>query len=128
MLTKITHITLFVHNQDDALTFYKKLGFVLNTDHLFDTTRWLTLNLPGQKELELVLMLAETAQEKELVGKQGGLKPLLSLESNDCQKDYMTLKEAGIHILEQPAEQPWGISMEIEDLYGNRIHICQSKN
>ena len=125
MLTKITHITLFVHNQDDALHFYKKIGFQIHTDAQFGTMRWLTLHLPEQKDVELVLLLAETEQEKALVGKQAGLKPIISLESADCYKDYATLKAAGINFTQEPVEEPWGVSVGFKDLYGNAIYICQ---
>jgi uncharacterized glyoxalase superfamily protein PhnB len=126
MLAKITHITLFVHNQEDALQFYKKLGFVIHTDAPFGPLRWLTLHLPAQKDVELVLMLAETAEEKALVGKQGASKPFISLESADCFKDYANLKAAGVEFTEEPAQQPWGISVACKDIYGNIIYIAQS--
>lgn len=125
MFTKITHITLFVHNQEDALNFYKKLGFTLHTDAQFGSIRWLTLNVSERKDMELVLMLAETDQEKALVGKQGASKPFITLESTDCYKDYEQLKAAGIHFDEEPAQQPWGIAVGFKDLYGNVLYICQ---
>ena len=125
MFTKITHITLFVSNQDDALNFYKKLGFVIHTDANFGEMRWLTICLPSQKDMEVALIKAENETEKALVGKQAGDKPLLSLESDDCQKDYEVLSLVGIKFLEKPAQQPWGISTTLQDLYGNMIYICQ---
>ena len=127
MFTKITHITLFVTNQDDALNFYKKLGFEVHTDANFGEMRWLTICLPSQKDMEVALIKAENETEKALVGKQAATKPLLSLESNNCQKDYEILSNAGVKFLEKPAEQPWGISTALQDLYGNMIYICQPK-
>lgn len=123
MITKITHITLFVTNQEEALTFYKKLGFIIHTDSQFGDMRWLTITLPEQKDVEVVLMPAVSAEEKARVGKQVGFA---NLESSDCQRDYVAFKSLGIKIIEQPSEQPWGISMVIEDLYGNPIYVCQS--
>lgn len=125
MLTKITHITLFVHNQEDALNFYTKLGFIIHTDTQFGESRWLTLHLSGQKDVELAVLKAETEQEKSLVGKQGLAKPFISLESNDCYKDYEALQNAGVNFLEKPSVEPWGISCAFKDLYGNMIYICQ---
>jgi len=122
MITKITHITLFVHNQEEALNFYKKLGFIIHTDAQFGESRWLTLHLPEQKDVEVVLMEARNTAEKALVGKQVGF---VNLESSDCQRDHVALKALGIKIIEQPSKQPWGISMVIEDLYGNPIYVCQ---
>ena len=125
MFVKISHITLFVQDQEKALDFYKKVGFTVHTDAPFGEMRWLTLTLPGQKDLELVLMKAETAQEKALVGKQGGDKPFISFESNDAQKDYENLKKLGVTDLEKPEAQPWGISFGFKDLEGNAIYVCQ---
>src|SRR3990167_73002 len=111
MLTKITHITLFVPNQDEALDFYNKIGFQVHTDAMFGTMRWLTLHLPEQKDTELVLMLAESKEEKALVGKQAAKKPVISFESTDCYKDYERLKAAGVKFAEAPAKHEWGIAV-----------------
>jgi len=125
MFTKITHSTLFVNDQNAALDFYTKLGFSVHTDALFGSMRWLTLSLPGCNDLELVLMPAESEQEKALVGKQAADKPFISLESNDAYKDYEKLKELGIQGLEKPEAQPWGVSFGFKDLYGNALYVCQ---
>lgn len=125
MFTKITHVSLFVHDQDAALAFYQKIGFVLHTDAAFGPMRWLTLCMPEQKDVEVALIKADTEQEKALVGKQAGDKPVISLESNDCLADYERLKAAGIEFLEKPAQQPWGISMAFKDVSGNLIYVCQ---
>ena len=127
MFTKISHITMFVQDQEKALDFYKKLGFTIHTDAPFGPMRWLTLTLPGQKDVELVLMKAETAEEKALIGKQGGDKPFISFESNDAKKDYEMLKKMGVAGIEEPKAEPWGISFGFKDLYGNAIYVCQPK-
>lgn len=125
MLSKITHLTVFVHNQDEALTFYQKIGFAIHTDAQFGPLRWLTLCMPNQKDVEVALLLAESPEEKALVGKQGAGKPFITLESTDCLKDYEQLKKAGVTFLEAPAKQDWGVSTSCKDLYGNVIYICQ---
>lgn len=106
MFTKITHISLFVHHQEEALNFYtNKLGFKVHTDALMDSGfRWLTLNLHDQSDVELVLMPATTPEEKALVGKQAPSVPFLCLQSNDCKKDYEVLKEQGIEFIDIPKE------------------------
>lgn len=126
MITKITHITLFVHDQNDALNFYKKLGFQVHTDAQFGETRWLTVNLPEQKDVELVLAKAETEHEKNLVGKQGYKKPFISLETTDCIKEYDRLKKEGVTFLGEPVAEAWGIACGLEDLYGNMIYVTQT--
>src|SRR5579862_9253829 len=126
MITKITHLTLFVTSQDDALAFYTKLGFQVHSDAMFgDNMRWLTLNLPDQADFELALMPAETAEEKALVGKQGAKKPFFCFATTDCKKDYELLKSKGVKFQQEPNEEPWGISAGFEDLYGNALYMCQ---
>lgn len=126
MIKKITHITLFVLDQEEALRFYtEKLGFKVHTDADFEDMRWLTLTLPGQNDLELVLMLAETEDEEDLVGNQAGTKPLLSLQTDDCIKEYEKLKQLGVNFIDKPEVKPWGSSCSMQDLYGNIIYLCQ---
>ena len=58
MIQKLSHVTLFVKNQEDAKDFYvNKLGFKVHTDHTMDGGfRWLTVVAPQQPELEIVLL------------------------------------------------------------------------
>jgi predicted enzyme related to lactoylglutathione lyase len=127
MLIKITHLTLFVNNQEKALAFYQKLGFIVHTDAQFGPMRWLTLHLPNDKNFELVLMLAEDDFEKALVGKQGGNKPFFSLETDDCKGDYERLKNAGVTFVQEPKDEQWGTSTACLDSEGNAIYIVQSQ-
>lgn len=129
MIANISHLTLFVTNQDEALKFYtEKVGFKVHTDAMFgENFRWLTLNLPNQNDFELVLMPVETPEEKALVGKQGAKKPFFSLATTDCKADYERLTKLGVKFSQKPTEEPWGISAGFEDLYGNSIYMCQQK-
>jgi catechol 2,3-dioxygenase-like lactoylglutathione lyase family enzyme len=126
MLTKITHITLFVNDQDTALNFYQKLGFKVHTDAMFGEMRWLTLHLPTQIDMELVLLKAESEHEKALVGKQAGDKPVFNFETSDCLGDYERLSVAGVNFLAKPETQPWGTSAAFTDADGNVLYMCQS--
>ena len=57
MITKMSHTSIFVSDQEKAFDFYvNKLGFKVNTDVTMDNGfRWLTLNAPEQPDLEIVL-------------------------------------------------------------------------
>jgi len=127
MLTKLTHITLFVKDQNEALDFYtKKLGFKIHTDAMFgENNRWVTITLAQQNDMEIALMLAESAEEKALVGRQGWQKPFLAFACDDCEATHQALKKNGVKIVSQPEKQAWGISMAAEDLYGNNLYIVQ---
>lgn len=127
MLTKLSHVTLFVKNQDDALDFYtNKLGLKLHTDAIFgDDLRWLTVMPTAQADMELALVRAESDEEKALVGNQSGQKPFLSFACDDCEAVHQTLKNNGVKIVSAPEKQPWGTAMCVEDLYGNQLYIVQ---
>lgn len=127
MITKITNITLFVNNQDDALNFYSNiLGFKIHTDAIMGKGfRWLTICLKNQPDVEIALMPASTPEEKALVGKQAASIPLLCLQTDDCKKDYDLLKAKGVVFIDEPKEESWGISATCKDLYGNLLFINQ---
>jgi catechol 2,3-dioxygenase-like lactoylglutathione lyase family enzyme len=58
MITKVSHVTFFVLDQDKAYDFYvNKLGFKVNTDAKMENGfRWLTLTPPEQPDLEIALL------------------------------------------------------------------------
>src|SRR5438067_7708363 len=60
MVTKLSHTSIFVTDQDKAYDFYvNKLGFKVNTDAKMENGfRWLTVSPPEQPELEIVLFPA----------------------------------------------------------------------
>jgi catechol 2,3-dioxygenase-like lactoylglutathione lyase family enzyme len=126
MISRVTHVTIFVLDQDEALKFYRdKLGFKVHTDLPMGDSRWLTLNAPEQSDFEVVLLQAENPQEKALVGKQAGEKPLLCFVTDDCRGTIKQLKDKGVKVIVEPREQPWGIESLFQDLYGNVIDLVQ---
>ena len=60
MLKQLTHVNVWVHDQDEALAFYtEKLGMELRDDVTvaeLGNFRWLTVGLPGQDDVALTLM------------------------------------------------------------------------
>jgi catechol 2,3-dioxygenase-like lactoylglutathione lyase family enzyme len=77
MITKVTHVTIWVKDQDEALKFYRdRLGFKVITD---DSTtipnyRWLGVAPQRQDDLEIVLNLATTPER--LADRQTGILSL----------------------------------------------------
>ncbi len=125
-ITKVSHLTIYVSNQDEALGFYRdKLGFKVHTDANFEGMRWLTLSLPTQQDFEIVLMLATKPESKALVGKQTPEGPLLCVAVDDCKATVEALKSKGVKIVQEPNQEPWGISAMALDLYGNGIYLVQ---
>jgi catechol 2,3-dioxygenase-like lactoylglutathione lyase family enzyme len=58
MITKISHVCIYVLNQDEAYDFYvNKLGFEVRTDAPMDEgMRWLTVGPKEQPDIEISLM------------------------------------------------------------------------
>lgn len=129
MISKVTHLSIFVNNQDEALEFYTKaLGFSLHTDAFFgDNVRWLTISPTKQKDFEITLMQASTNEEKALVGKQAANIPLFCVQTDNCRKSYAAFKENGVECMTEPEDMPWGICASIKDLYGNIILVVEQK-
>lgn len=125
MISHVSHITLFVSDQDQSLAFYSKCGFMVHSDAMFGPMRWLTLSLPSNKNFELVLMATENAQEKALIGKQAAEKPLFTLATTDCFADCQKLEKEGVVFVAKPEKQPWGIAAMCKDPDGNLVYICQ---
>jgi catechol 2,3-dioxygenase-like lactoylglutathione lyase family enzyme len=95
MITKISHVTLFVTNQEEAKRFYvNTLGFEVRTDQTMDGGfRWLTVGPATQKDVEIVLMEPkagpmfdeEAAAAIRLLLKKGVLGSGV-FEVDDCRK------------------------------------------
>jgi catechol 2,3-dioxygenase-like lactoylglutathione lyase family enzyme len=132
MLT-ITRSQIFVLDQDEALDFYVgKLGFEIHTDADLGFMRWLTVNVPGQPDREILLekpgppaMDEATAEQvRELVTK-GATGLSLGLTTDDCRKTYDTLRARGVEFTEEPTERFYGTDCALRDPFGNHIRITQ---
>ena len=126
---KIGHITLLVKDFDEALKFYvETIGFVKRQDTKFEQgMRWTTVSPKDQSDLELTFVLADTEEKKKALGKQAGDHVFMTLQTDDCKRDYQAMKERGIKFYGQPTEQMWGIEVVFEDLYGNIYDLVQRK-
>jgi catechol 2,3-dioxygenase-like lactoylglutathione lyase family enzyme len=133
MLNRITQSQIFVLDQDEALDFYVgKLGLEVNTDIDLGFMRWLTVNVPGHPEHQILLELpgppamdpATAEQVRELVTK-GAMGGWFILATDDAQGTYETLKERGVEITDGPNDQPYGIDFGVRDPFGNRLRIGQ---
>jgi catechol 2,3-dioxygenase-like lactoylglutathione lyase family enzyme len=127
MFTNVSHMSIFVDDQNEALSFYtKKLGFKVHTDSTMQNGfRWLTLYVGTNKNFEIALMPANTPEEKALVGRQAARTPVCAILTDDALATYATLQKNGVECPEKPKTEPWGISFSCLDLYGNIIYICQ---
>ena len=135
MFNRITHSAIFVLDQDEALDFYVgKLGLEVNTDADLGFMRWLTVNVPGQPDREVLLerpgpprLSEETAEQVRELLTKGATGGFLIFRTEDCRKTYETLKAKGVEFTEEPTERPYGIDCGLRDPFGNSIRFTQPK-
>ena len=137
MITKLSHTSFFVSDQDKAYDFYvNKLGFKVHTDATMDNGfRWLTVTAPEQPELEIVLFPATGAGNEFDDDVKKALKLLLDkgvmgagvLVATDCRATYEELKAKGVQFKSEPKEQFYGIECIVTDGCGNWFSMTQPK-
>ncbi len=127
MLLQIGSVTVYVRDYAEAIRFYTDcLGFIVRSDiPLGHGEKWVTLAPHKDAQTSVVLVRAQTPEQRVLVGKQVSEKVLFTLNSDDIQRDYARMQSKGVHFLGEPAEQPFGMEVIFEDLYGNRIDLVQ---
>lgn len=132
MFTSLTVTRIFVLDQDEAKDFYvNKLGLEVSNDFEQGPTRWLTVKVPGQPGPDIYLekpgapaMDEATAEQvRDLVTK--GALGWLALTTDDCRKDYETLRDRGVEFTQEPIEHFYGTDMGVRDPFGNHIRILQ---
>jgi predicted enzyme related to lactoylglutathione lyase len=136
MITKLSHATIYVLNQDEALKFYtEKLGFEVRTDAKMGDFRWLTVGPKGQPDMEIILYEAKGhggMMDEATVGHlrailEKGLMGVGVLEADDCRATYEELKRKGVEFLSPPEERPYGIEATFKDNSGNWFSLTQHR-
>lgn len=134
MIKKMSHCSIFVLNQEEALSFYRdKLGFEVHTDAMVGPDfRFLTLNAKDQPDFEIILMEpkagmlmdeATAAQLRAIIEK--GVLGAGAFHTDDCQATYEELKSRGVEFVSEPAERPYGIEAVFKDDSGNWFSLTE---
>jgi catechol 2,3-dioxygenase-like lactoylglutathione lyase family enzyme len=134
MIRRMSHTTVFVNNQDEALEFYRdKLGFRVHTDATVGPDfRWLTMCTNDDPNFEIVLlepkpgmlMDEETSKQLRDVMNKGVLGAGV-FNTDDCRATYEELKAKGVEFRSEPAERPYGIEAVFKDNSGNWFSLTQ---
>jgi len=117
----IAHITLVVHDYDEAIAFYtQKLNFKLVEDTaLTSDKRWVLVAPPGAIETCLLLAQAATHEQRQSVGNQTGGRVAMFLYTDDFERDFQTMQQKGIAFTGPKRTEPYGTVVVFQDLYGN---------
>ncbi|MBC6113016.1 VOC family protein [Pedobacter fastidiosus] len=134
MISKVTHMCVYVLNQESAADFYtNKLGFNVKIDvPMGPDTRWLTVTPPEQSDLEITLfpliagkMFTEEKIKmlKELVS-SGTFGPCV-FSCNDIYATYEELKGKGVEFIKPPTKEFFALEALFKDDSGNFFSLQQ---
>jgi catechol 2,3-dioxygenase-like lactoylglutathione lyase family enzyme len=136
MLKQLTHVTLWVHDQDEALGFYTdKLGMELRDDVTLPELgdfRWVTVGPPAQPDVAIALVAVpgppvfdnETREQIMNLMAKGAAGGVI-FSTDDCQATYEELKGRGVEFQQEPTTQPYGIDAGFRDPSGNSARVVQ---
>lgn len=139
MLKQLTHVGVWVHDQEEAYAFYtEKLGLELREDVKvpeLGNFRWLTVGIPGQEDVALSLLavpgppvfdVETSAKLKELLAK-GVASGGLFFQTDDLDSTYEELKGRGVEFQQEPTEQAYGKDAGFRDPSGNGMRVAQTR-
>jgi catechol 2,3-dioxygenase-like lactoylglutathione lyase family enzyme len=136
MLSKLTNVNVWVHDQDEALAFYtEKRGMEVRSDVTVPEMggfRWLSVGLPGQDDVALALLPVpgppvfdeETRDHLNALLAKGAAGGLF-FAVDDCQKSFEELRARGVEFSQEPTQQPYGIDAGFRDPSGNQMRMAQ---
>lgn len=117
---------LLVDEYDIALSFFVgKLGFEVREDTpLGGGKRWVVVAPQGAAN-GILLARAVGERQRNAIGDQSGGRVLLFLETDDFARDHLAYTQRGVHFVEDPRDEQYGIVAVFEDLYGNRWDLIE---
>ena len=131
MATRMSHCFITVHDQDEALAFYRDLvGLEVRADLAIGSMRWLTVAAPGQSDgveisLETPIGRAGDVDALSRVVAAGSLTAAI-FETDDCDAVFVRLREAGCAVIQSPKDEPWGVrDCAVRDPSGNMVRFAQ---
>jgi catechol 2,3-dioxygenase-like lactoylglutathione lyase family enzyme len=133
MIGSINMSQIFVLDQAEALDFYVgKLGLEVNTDADLGFMRFLTINVPGRPDREILLEKpgpprfdeATAEQIRDLLTK-GAMGGSLFFTTEDCRATYEALSAKGVEFTDELTEREYGIDCGLRDPFGNAIRFSQ---
>lgn len=134
MITKLTHLCIYVLDQDSAYDFYvNKLGLKVHTDApMGPGNRWLTVTPPEQPELEITLFLVlegpifdkETVKTMTELIKKGTFGAAV-FTCHDLLATYEELKAKGVVFKKEPTKEFYGFEALFVDDSGNWFSLSQ---
>ncbi|WP_208348522.1 VOC family protein [Pseudaestuariivita rosea] len=120
-------VSLVVPDYDQAIEFYVgTMDFDLIQDTVLSPDkRWVLVAPPGSGQTRLLLAKAAGDAQNQAIGNQTGGRVFLFLHSDDFDRDYERLSQAGVTFLEDPRHEPYGTVVVFQDPFGNKWDLLQ---
>lgn len=131
---EITCCPITVDDIDAAIAFYRDaLGLEVVRDVANGDHHWVTLSMPGQDGVEIVLSQPGGGRSPEdaealhrLVAK--GMMPPIVFRSNNLDAMFEKVSASGAEVLQEPIKQPWGPrDCAFRDPAGNMVRINDAR-
>ena len=120
-----------VHDPDLALAFYRDaLGLEVRNDVARENYRWITVGAASQPGVETVLTNyvnggPDDGDALAALLAKGALNGV-HFHTDDLDATFEQVRAAGAEIVQEPAEQPWGVrDCAVRDPAGNLVRIQQ---
>ena len=136
MEIKLSQSFIAVDDHDKALAFYRDvLGLEVRNDVGFEGMRWVTVGVPSQPDVDIVLEppVADpnaSPADKEAAAKllAKGLLRGVIFRTGDCDATFERIRAAGAEVLQEPIDQPYGVrDCAFRDPSGNMLRFNQPR-
>ena len=123
---KLAHLSLLVPDYDEGLAwFIRSLGWAVVADEdQGGGKRWVVVAPPGAGTS--IVLARAVGDQTGTIGRQGGGRVWLFLQTCDFAADHARLSAAGVRFEEAPRHEPYGTVAVFADPWGNRWDLIGS--
>jgi catechol 2,3-dioxygenase-like lactoylglutathione lyase family enzyme len=131
MTLQVNTATVWVRDQDEALEFFRKLGFDVREDVKNGEFRWLAVVSKEQPEIGIVLVkpgfpMDEATAEHVRNAVAKGMLSTIVFTTDDCFAACEELKSKGIEFTRPAGERGYGVDATFRDPSGNEFRLLQA--
>ena len=125
MTKHLSMLAILVPDYDAGIAFFVgTLGFdLLQDDKIDEEKRWVRVGHPDNQTN--FLLARAVGDQRDCIGKQGGDRVWLFLETDDFATDHAAMVAKGVHFEETPRVEPYGTVAVFQDPFGNRWDLIE---
>lgn len=125
MTKHLSMLAILVPDYDAGIAFFVgTLGFdLLQDDKIDEEKRWVRVGHPDNQTN--FLLARAVGDQRDYIGKQGGDRVWLFLETDDFATDHAAMVAKGVHFEETPRVEPYGTVAVFQDPFGNRWDLIE---